>query len=102
MAAQGMCDCTLAPWAEMFLAKLNIIDAAIYHKCPCARTKLSDDMRQAFLNWITNELTNIRTGRIELCAGETGAEFPYVSWAQMGTTEFAQVNIIVNDILRNG
>lgn len=101
MAATGMCDCSLASWAETYLAKLNIIDAAIYHKCPCARAKLSDDLREAFLNWITNELANIRTGRIELCAGETGAEFPYTSYAQMGTTEFAQVNIIVNDILRN-
>jgi len=102
MAAQGMCDCTLASWAETYLKKLNIIDAAIYHKCPCARTKLTDELRQAFLTWISNELSNIRMGRIELCAGETGSEFPYTTYAEMGTTEFAKVNIIVNDILRNG
>ena len=101
MAATGQCDCALASWADVFLRKLNIIDAAIYHKCPCASTKISDAMRQAFLAWITNELTNIRMGKLELCAGETGADFPYTSWAELGTTEFAQVNIIVNDILRN-
>lgn len=100
--AQGMCDCTPAPWALDFLAKLNIIEAALFYQCPCAKPKISDAMRQSLLAWATAELANIRTGKIELCAGETGAEFPYVSWAQMGTTEFAQVNIIVNDILRNG
>ena len=101
MAATGMCDCTLASWAENFLKKLNIVDAAIYHQCPCANTKISDATRQAFLAWITNELANIRSGRTELCAGETGAEFPYTSYAELGTTESAQINIIVNDILRN-
>jgi hypothetical protein len=102
LGAQGMCGCTPAPWALAFLAKLNIIEAAIFYNCPCAKPKISDDMRQSLLAWATNELSNIRMGKIELCAGETGAEFPYTGYAEQGTTEFAKVNIIVNDILRNG
>ena len=99
--AQGMCDCTPASWALEFLKKLNIIEAALFYTCPCQKPGITDAMRQALLAWATNELMNIRMGKIELCAGETGAEFPYVSWAELGTTEFARVNIIVNDILRN-
>ena len=99
--AQGMCDCTPASWALEFLKKLNIIEAALFYTCPCQKPGITDAMRQALLAWATNELANIRMGKIELCAGETGAEFPYVSWAELGTTEFAQINIIVNDILRN-
>jgi len=99
--AQGMCDCTPAPWALNFLAKLNIIEAALFYNCPCQKPNITDAMRQALLAWATNELSNIRMGRIELCAGETGAEFPYTSYAEQGTTEAARANIIVNDILRN-
>jgi len=99
--AQGMCNCVPAPWALDFLSKLNIIEAAIFYQCPCSKPSITDTQRTALLTWATNELMNIRMGNIELCAGETGAEFPYVSWAQLGTTEFAQINIIVNDILRN-
>ena len=102
LGAQGMCDCTPAPWAIEFLKKLNIIEAALFYSCPCAKPNISDTMRQGLLTWATNELSNIRMGRIELCSGETGSEFPYTGYAEQGTTEFAKVNIIVNDILRNG
>jgi hypothetical protein len=99
--AQGMCDCTPASWALGYLSKLNIIEAALFYQCPCAKPSITDAMRVALLTWASDQIANIRMGKIELCSGETGAEFPYVSWAQMGTTEFAQINIIVNDILRN-
>jgi hypothetical protein len=99
--AQGMCNCTPAAWALDFLAKLNIIEAALFYNCPCAKPSISGIDRTALLAWATTELANIRMGKGELCSGETGSEFPYVSWAQLGTTEFAQINIIVNDILRN-
>ena len=47
LAATGACDCTLAPWALTYLAKLNIIDAAAYYQCPtpCSSPRLSDEMR---------------------------------------------------------
>ena len=99
--AQGMCDCTPASWALDYLAKLNIIEAAIFYNCPCAKPGISDSTRSGLLAWASTQLMNIRMGNVELCAGETGAEFPYTSYAELGTTEFAQINIIVNDILRN-
>lgn len=100
MAASGMCDCTLAAWATNYLKKLNIVDTAVMYNNPCG-PQFTTDERRIFLEWINNQLEAIRTGKLELCAGETGAEFPAVNWAEQGTTEFAQAKIIENDILKN-
>lgn len=98
--ANGGCDCTISAAAGEFLRKLNVIDAAIWHQCPCAKPNLSDTDRTAFLQWITNELTNIRQGKVELCEGETGSEFPYVAWAEQSWTPWAGAQIIINRLLR--
>lgn len=97
MAQTGMCDCTLASWAEQFLAKLNIIDAAIYHNCPCGRPRITDEMRQSYLTWMNDQLTAIRSGNIELCDGATGADFPALGWAQQTWTDWATAEIIYNE-----
>jgi hypothetical protein len=101
LAASGACDCTLASWATTLLKKLNIVDAAIFHKCPCGAPLISDDMRRAYLEWMNLQLELIRTGKLELCDGETGADFPVTGWAQQGLTEFNKAQIIVNDIVEN-
>ena len=100
--ANGGCDCTLSEASMEYLRKLNIIDAAIWHQCPCARPDFDDTVRLAYLNWITKELDNIRTGKIELCDGESGSEFPYVAWAEQGLTPWASAQIILNRIARKG
>ena len=103
MAANGMCDCTLADWATNYVKKLAIIDAVLLQNCPCVRPKsLSDEMRQAWLQWVTNELANIRMGKIELCAGATGAEFPALGWAEQTLTVPNTVRIINNRLNRYG
>lgn len=102
LAAQGMCSCTFASWAAGYLQKLNVIDAAAYYRCPCASPQLTDEARQNYLEWMSAQLELIRTGKIELCAGATGAEFPVVDWAEQSSTEFAAARIIFNDQLRNG
>lgn len=99
--ANGGCDCDLTDAAAEYLRKLNIIDAAIWHQCPCASPDLSDQVRQAYLTWITNELTNIRTGKIELCEGETGSEFPVIGWAEQSVTPWAAAQIILNKLARD-
>jgi len=99
MAAQGMCDCTLATWALGLLRKLNIIEAAAFYMCPCGKPHMTDDMRMKLMDWSTNELTNIRKGLVELCSGETGVEFPAITWADQSWTEFNAAEIIVKDIL---
>jgi len=101
-AASGGCDCTLAGWAADFLKKLNVIEAAVIHNCPCQSARLSDAMKPTWLEWITNQMELIRTGKLELCDGETGSEYPAFGWAEMGVTEFNQARIIYNRQLREG
>lgn len=97
LAASGACDCTLASWATMYLQKLNIIDATTYYQCPCAKPNISDDQRQAYLEWMNAQLELIRQSKIELCSGATGAEFPAVGFAEMSLTEFAAARLVYND-----
>lgn len=102
MAANGMCDCNLAGWAEGFLQKLNIIDAASYYQCKCGQPRLTDDMRQSYLDWCSTQLELIRMGKLELCGGETGIEYPVVGWAQYSFTERNAAQLIVNRLLEIG
>lgn len=99
--ANSGCDCTLTDAASEYLRKLNVIDAAIWHQCPCANPGFSDQVRQSYLQWITNELTNIRTGKIELCEGEAGSEFPVIGWAEQSVTPWAAAQIILNKLARD-
>lgn len=101
MAASGACDCNLASWAFSFLAKLNIIEAAVMYNCPCGQPKFSDEAKRMWLDWASTQLEAIRDGRIELCAGATGSEFPAIGWAEQGVTEFAQVKILANEMQRD-
>lgn len=96
LAASGACDCVLAPWAEQYLSKLNIIEAGIFHDCPCGDPKLSEEKAARYQEWITEQLAQLRDGRLEVCDGATGAEFPAFGAAEMGLTEFSSAKIIVN------
>jgi len=100
MAASGACDCVLASWATGYLEKLNIIDAAAYYTCPCGAPSMSDERKGALLDWMSQQLLNIRTGAIELCHGHTGSDFPAIGWAEQSLTDFNAANIIVNAGMR--
>lgn len=101
------CDCAFASWVESsgenigYLAKLNIIDAAAYHNCRCGNPRFNDAQQERFLNWMSAQLDAIVTGKIELCAGYTGSEWPAMGWAEQSVSDFAAAQIIFNDILRN-
>lgn len=99
MAAVGACDCSLSEWAEQYLKKLNVIEAAVIHNCPCGRAQISDSMKGTWLDWLDKQFEYIRTGKIDVCEGATGAEWPAIGWAQQSITEFAAARIILNDIL---
>lgn len=101
LASVGACDCTLASWAQGYLQKLVLIDAAAYYNCPCANPRLNSDQKQVLLNWMGTQLTNIATGVIDVCQGATGSNYPAIGWAQQSVSEFAGAEIILNDILRN-
>ena len=101
LAASGACDCVLASWAPAYLAKLNIIEAGLFNQCPCDVKVLNDEDKRLFLEWINDQMDKLRDGRMEVCLGETGSEFPAVGFAEQATTEFAAVDIIWNERLRN-
>ena len=96
LAAANACSCTFSTWAEAYLAKLNIIDAAVFYNCTCGNTRLSDDLKTQYMTWVQTQLDLIRTGNIELCSGETGADFPAIDWAEQAVTAFAAAEIYVN------
>ena len=101
LASVGACDCTLASWAQAYLQKLVLIDAASYYNCPCANPRLNNEQKANLLQWMGTQLTNISTGVIDVCDGATGAGWPAMGWAEQGVSEFARAEIIFNDILRN-
>lgn len=101
LAASAQCDCSLASWALVYLKKLNVIDAVVYHKCPCARPMMTDDMRQAFLQFMNEQLALIRQGKIDLCEGATGAEYPAFGVAEYSFTDYNSAKLITNTLLRN-
>jgi hypothetical protein len=99
--ASNQCDCSLADWATEYLKELNILAAVAIYKCPCSGLSMAPDERTAILAAVQADFQAIRESKIELCAGETGADFPYTGSAQQGISEFARAQIIANDVLRN-
>ena len=89
LASVGACDCTLADWAQGYLQKLVLIDAASYYNCPCANPRLNTDQKSALLQWMGTQLSNIATGVIDVCDGATGAGLPSMGWAQQSNSGFA-------------
>ena len=101
LAAVNACDCTLASWAVQFLKKLNIIEAAAFHNCRCASPSLTDEMKRLYLEWSDKQQQLIREGKIDVCAGATGSDWPVVGWASQSLTERTAAAIIANDIRRS-
>lgn len=100
-AASGGCDCSLDTWVADYLMELNILIAVVTYNCKCTNLRLTAEEKAVYLEGVTADLTLIREGKIELCAGETGSDFPAVARAEQGWDEFSQAQIIINDGLRN-
>lgn len=98
--AQGACDCTLSTAAVDYLRDLSIVLAVVYHKCPCARPKLTEAEMGMYMRQVSDELKLIRTGEFELCAGHTGSDFPAIAHAERAWTDTAAAEIIYNRLLR--
>jgi len=92
----GACNCTLTDDALDFLANINIRLAGIYQECPCGGPSLSIDEKQLYLEDIAGELELIRTGKIELCQGHTGADYPAADYVQHSWTEWNAARLILN------
>ena len=99
LASVGGCDCTLADWAtgdNGFLTKINIIETGAFHVCPCVRPLITDEVRQNYLQWSSDQLQRIRSNEIELCAGYTGSQYPAWGAIEQGLTVFNEQQIIIN------
>lgn len=99
LAASNACNCTLAAWAPVYLAKLNIIEAGVFHSCPCADPKLSAENKRTYLQWINDQMDKLRDGRIEVCDGASGSEFPAIDWAEHANNEFSTARLIIKEWL---
>ena len=92
--AQGACDCTMSSESIAYLRDLAIVLAVVYHSCPCARPHLSDAQLALYSRQASDELSMIRKGEIELCAGQTGSDFPAIGWASQSWTPFNAARLI--------
>ena len=100
MAAVGACDCTLATWANEYLKHLNCVVAALTLQGPCPCPNLTTDQIGVYGEWVNTRLEEIRSGKIELCQGETGVDYPAFGVAEMAVTGFAARRILENYWLR--
>lgn len=100
LASQGMCDCALAEWTTDYLKELNMVAAVVMFNIACVR--LSDEQRLLFSEYLNGQLELIRNGDLELCAGETGKNFPAFGIAQYSITDRNAAEIVVNRLKREG
>jgi hypothetical protein len=94
LASVGACGCTLETWAVTYLKKLNVIDAAVIQQCPCGN--MPDEQKQMWLDWLQNQFEGIRSGKIVVCQGETGSDYPAFASAELNYTEWSEAEIILH------
>ena len=99
LASVGACTCDIPAWGLQLLKKINIIEAASFHVCACAKPNLTDEMKQKWLDWAGLQLDMIRDGKIELC-GQTGSNYPAVGYIEYGHTVFSDAQMIYNHELK--
>ncbi len=99
LASAGACSCSLAAWTVNYLKKLNVIDAAVIHNCPCG--SIPDERKQLWVNWLNGQFELIRTGKLELCDGETGADYPAFATSVRAWTEFNTAEIMYQTLIKN-
>jgi hypothetical protein len=58
-------------------------------------------MKRAFMGYLSEQLSLIRTGRLELCDNETSSDHPAWGSIQQSLTDFSAANITYNTLLKN-
>jgi hypothetical protein len=96
LAATDACSCSLASWANGYLQKLNVVDALIYHRCPCGKPDMTLDERRMYFDWVTNQLELLRMNKLDVCQGATPADWPAVSFVEQSYTDFNAALITMN------
>lgn len=109
LASVAACDCTFATWAYNgrldggdYLGKLNIIEAGAFHVNPCGMPgqRMTPEQRTHWLTYTNSALDQIRTGKVDVCDGATGSEYPSVGWAEQSLTSWNAAKIIAGRIAR--
>ena len=100
--ASGGCDCTLSTAGSEALRFLNVVTAVVWYNCPCGNPNIREPERfDAYNTYARDTLENLRTGKLEVCQGETGSEFPSVDHAEQSVTIWGPGRVIWNTERRN-
>jgi len=94
LSSSAQCDCTFSAWAADFLQELNLIGAVLMIFCPDCSRRLTDEQKEFYNGWLGEQLALLRTGKLDLCSGATGVEYPSIGWAEMGHTPYNEALII--------
>lgn len=102
LQSASACDCTFSAEAEAALQHLNIVIAAAFYACNCGKSAvIVGDVRRDYQRWAQEMLTELRDGRLEVCEGETGSDYPVLGWAERALTPHNVADIIRNRLLRD-
>lgn len=102
LAQTGQCDCSLSSWGLEYLKFLNIREALINGRCRCGLANLSQEERVAIQEQLNLEYADILSGKVDLCDGATGRDYPAADIIQQALTPFNAGRIVWNDIMRRG
>jgi len=100
LQASDQATCTKADEAEDFLTLLAMIGAALLTEFDNARF-WTDETKRRYQEWKDSNLELIRTGKLALCQGHTGLEYPAFAVAEQAWTDEAAWRIWVNYQMRN-
>jgi hypothetical protein len=102
LSASAQCACTWNTYADEFLQELNIIAAALLIFCPDCSRRFSAEEKEFYNGWLGEQLELLRTGKLELCAGETAVDYPALGIIQYGLTDRNVVQMIYNYEIAQG
>lgn len=102
--AAGACNCSMDEGSLAYLKKINVIDAAVIHNCPCGSVSRtwSDEIKIRWLDWVQEQLKMIISGDVELCSGHTGKAAPALGAAEINYGKFSEAEILWNRLMREG
>lgn len=98
LRTSGQYDCPKDEDACNYLKEINMTLAAVMSNATCFR--LSDEQRRLMAEQVAAQIELIRTGEMEICAGETGKDYPAFGVAQYGTTTRQRATLIMNTELK--
>jgi len=96
LSASGQCDCTWNSYAEDFLQELNMVAAALLTHCPDCSRHFNADEKEFYHGWLSDQLELLRSGKLELCQGETAVDYPAWGIVQQRLTDRGAAQMIAN------